>query len=37
VEVDLPAGDYALVCFIPDDKDGKPHFVHGMAKQTKVS
>ncbi len=37
VEVDLPAGEYGLICFIPDRKDGKPHFVHGMVKQTKVS
>jgi len=36
VPVDLPAGDYALLCFIPDGKDGKPHYVHGMAKRLKV-
>jgi hypothetical protein len=36
VPVDLPAGDYALLCFIPDVKDGKAHFVHGMAKRIKV-
>lgn len=35
--VDLPAGDYALLCFFPDGKDGKPHFMHGMAKKIKVS
>ncbi|MDQ8165950.1 MAG: hypothetical protein P3A28_09370 [Gemmatimonadota bacterium] len=28
--VDLTAGDYALVCFIPDAKDGKVHIEHGM-------
>lgn len=33
---DLPAGDYALICFVPDDEDGKPHFAHGMAKQITV-
>ncbi|MBA3316506.1 MAG: hypothetical protein H0T50_00240 [Gemmatimonadales bacterium] len=37
IEVDLPPGDYGLLCFLPDAKDGKPHFEHGMAKQTKVS
>ena len=37
VEVDLPAGDYALLCFVPDAKDGKPHLMHGMAQQIKVS
>lgn len=30
--VELAAGDYLLICFIPDAKDGKPHFVHGMVK-----
>lgn len=36
-EVDLPPGDYALMCFFPDATDGKPHFVHGMAKLVHVS
>jgi hypothetical protein len=35
--VDLPAGNYMLICFVPDAKDGKPHFMHGMAKEIKVS
>ncbi|HEX3160110.1 MAG TPA: hypothetical protein VHQ45_16435 [Gemmatimonadaceae bacterium] len=35
--VDLAPGEYAMICFIPDAKDGKPHFVHGMMKQVKVS
>jgi hypothetical protein len=25
-------GDYVLVCFVPDEKDGKPHLAHGMVK-----
>lgn len=29
-------GDYMLVCFVADSKDGKPHFVHGMVKQFRV-
>ena len=37
IEVDLPPGEYGLLCFLPDAKDGKPHFVHGMAKQTTVA
>lgn len=37
VEVDLPPGEYGLICFLPDAKDGKPHFMHGMAKQTTVA
>jgi hypothetical protein len=35
--VDLTPGDYALICFIPDAKDGKPHAVHGMKQLIKVS
>ena len=33
---DLTAGDYALMCFIPDSKDGKLHYMHGMMKPIKV-
>jgi hypothetical protein len=36
-EVDLPPGDYALICFVPDTKNGKPHFMEGMVKQLKIS
>jgi len=28
--VDLTAGHYALICFLPDSKDAKPHAAHGM-------
>lgn len=35
--VNLQPGEYALVCFLPDHKDGKPHFMHGMMKQITVS
>jgi len=34
---DLTAGEYGLICFIPDAKDGKMHLVHGMMKTIKVS
>ena len=34
---DLEPGTYALVCFAPDAKDGKPHFAHGMTKEFKVN
>jgi uncharacterized cupredoxin-like copper-binding protein len=30
-------GSYLLLCFWPDAKDGKPHLMHGMAKQITVS
>jgi hypothetical protein len=33
---DLTPGDYGLICFVPDVKDGKPHLAHGMIKQFKV-
>ena len=34
---DLTPGNYALLCFLPDAKDGKPHLEHGMVKQFKIS
>ena len=34
--VDLTPGNYLLVCFVPDTKDGKPHFEHGMTKEFTV-
>lgn len=34
---DLTAGTYAMICFVPDAKDGKPHFMHGMTKTFTVS
>jgi plastocyanin len=33
---DLVAGEYGLMCFVPDAKDGKPHLAHGMMKTIKV-
>jgi plastocyanin len=26
------AGEYILVCYVSDDSDGKPHFLHGMVR-----
>jgi uncharacterized cupredoxin-like copper-binding protein len=37
IALNLEPGEYALVCFLPDHKDGKPHFMHGMMKQITVS
>jgi hypothetical protein len=34
---DFTPGNYALVCFLPDAKDGKPHFAHGMIQQITVN
>lgn len=36
MKVDLKPGDYALICFIPDAKDRKPHLAHGMVQQIRV-
>ena len=37
VDLDIEPGEYGLLCFLPDAKDGKPHFVHGMVTQFKIS
>ena len=34
---DFTPGEYALFCFVPDAKDGKPHIAHGMLKQITVA
>ena len=34
--VELTPGDYGLLCFVPDAKDGKPHLAHGMIKTITV-
>ncbi|MEO7042173.1 MAG: hypothetical protein ABI035_07930 [Gemmatimonadaceae bacterium] len=33
---DITPGNYALICFVADAKDGKPHFMHGMTKTITV-
>ena len=33
---DLTPGNYAMLCFIPDAKDNKPHLAHGMVKPFSV-
>jgi plastocyanin len=33
---DFVPGNYALICFLPDVKDRKPHFAHGMVQQIEV-
>ncbi|HEY6827966.1 MAG TPA: hypothetical protein VI259_13995 [Gemmatimonadaceae bacterium] len=32
----ITPGDYVMICFFPDAKDGKPHSDHGMVKQFTV-
>jgi len=35
--VDLPAGDYIVICFLPNlDGDMSPHFAHGMVRTLTV-
>jgi uncharacterized cupredoxin-like copper-binding protein len=34
---DITPGDYLLICFLPDAKDGKPHFTHGMMQTIHVT
>jgi hypothetical protein len=36
IEVTLEPGRYALICFLPSSKDGRPHFLHGMIKEFEV-
>jgi hypothetical protein len=36
VDLPLEAGRYVLVCFEPDEADGRPHFMHGMLKEIAV-
>jgi len=37
ITVDLAPGEYGLVCFVPDAKDGKPHSMHVMITQFTIS
>ena len=34
--VDLAAGEYGFICFVPDAKDGKRHYAHGMMTRFSV-
>ncbi len=34
---DFHRGEYILLCFVPDEHDGKPHFQHGMVRRITVS
>jgi hypothetical protein len=36
ISADFRAGHYALICFVPDAKDGQPHAMHGMVKEFTV-
>lgn len=36
IQSDFPPGFYELTCFVPDAKDGKPHYQHGMIETIEV-
>jgi plastocyanin len=36
VALTLEPGEYGMLCFLPDAKDGKPHIAHGMMHQFRV-
>ena len=36
ITADFEPGEYVLLCFVPDAKDGRPHVAHGMVKQFTV-
>jgi hypothetical protein len=36
IDETFPPGRYGFVCFVPDAKDGKPHFMHGMETEFEV-
>jgi hypothetical protein len=33
---DLTPRGYLILCMIPDDKDGEPHFTHGIVRRVHV-
>ena len=37
ITMNLTPGEYGLLCFVSDAKDGKPHFMHGMITQLTIS
>ena len=34
--LDLAPGEYGMICFVGDARDGKPHFLHGMVMEFTV-
>ncbi|MBD0321208.1 MAG: hypothetical protein ICV87_12785 [Gemmatimonadetes bacterium] len=36
VTADFEPGEYALLCMVPDARDGKPHVAHGMVRQITI-
>ena len=36
-EANLTPGEYGMICFVNDAKDGKMHYLHGMTTQFKIT
>lgn len=34
ITVDFSPGNYLLICYVPDVRDGKPHYQHGMYRHS---
>jgi hypothetical protein len=37
LSINLEPGMYLVLCYVPDQKDGKPHIMHGMIQEITVS
>jgi uncharacterized cupredoxin-like copper-binding protein len=37
LSLSLTPGRYALLCFVPDAKDGRPHVAHGMMRDLEIA
>jgi hypothetical protein len=36
VTITLTPGHYLFLCYVPDSKDGQPHFLHGMVEEVAI-
>jgi hypothetical protein len=37
LDITLTPGKYIVICYVPDEKDHKPHFMHGMMQEITIS
>ena len=37
VSAEFTPGEYAMVCFVPDAGDGRPHTAHGMVREFRAN
>ena len=33
---DFAPGNYVMLCFVPDESDGRPHLAHGMLSEFRI-